>query len=100
MTLDHLHKTQESLDAFCKVVSVPQAHSNLAFILTTQRKFDDAKAAYRKALALDPELTLARNALAKLENSSARPPASTAALSADTLSPFVERIGPAEKARP
>jgi Tfp pilus assembly protein PilF len=73
MTLAQLHRTQESIEAFSKVVSAAQAHCNVAFILTTQGRFDDAKAAYRKALALDPELTLARAALAKLENPAPRP---------------------------
>jgi Tfp pilus assembly protein PilF len=99
MTLAQMHKTEDSLEAFRKVVSPAQAYSNLAFILTTQGKFDDAKAVYRQALALDPELALARAALAKLETSPPRAPApvgSSAPTLADTLAPFVERIGPVQ----
>ncbi|MCS6978044.1 MAG: tetratricopeptide repeat protein, partial [Gemmatales bacterium] len=49
-----------------------EAQVNLAFIYQTQGKREEAKEAYRKALALQPELDLARRALAKLE----APPAS------------------------
>ncbi|MCS6977433.1 MAG: tetratricopeptide repeat protein, partial [Gemmatales bacterium] len=44
-----------------------EAQVNLAFIYQTQGKREEAKEAYRKALALQPELDLARRALAKLE---------------------------------
>ena len=44
-----------------------QAQANLAFVLTAQGKREEAKAAYRKALQLDPSLALARDALAKLD---------------------------------
>jgi tetratricopeptide (TPR) repeat protein len=67
MTLAQTHRTAESLEAFTNVISPAQAQCNLAFILTAQKKLDDAKAAYRQALALEPDLALARNCLAKLE---------------------------------
>jgi tetratricopeptide (TPR) repeat protein len=77
MTLAQAKRTDESLEAFQKVVSPAQAQCNLAFILQTQKKYAEAKAAYRQALALEPDLSLARNALAKLEKGStpAPPPA-------------------------
>jgi tetratricopeptide (TPR) repeat protein len=67
MTLAQSYRTAESLEAFGKVVSPAQAQSNLAFILTTQGRYEDAKAYYRKALAGEPDLMVARLALEKLE---------------------------------
>ncbi|MCI0459353.1 MAG: tetratricopeptide repeat protein [Gemmataceae bacterium] len=57
----------ECVEAFARVVSPARAQCNLGFILTTQGKRDEARAAYREALRLDPELKLAEGALAKLE---------------------------------
>jgi tetratricopeptide (TPR) repeat protein len=75
MTLAQKRQYDKSLEAFAKAVPPAQAQANLAFILTTQGKRDEAKAAYKEALRIDPGLQLARNALAKLENPSnlARP---------------------------
>jgi tetratricopeptide (TPR) repeat protein len=73
MTLAQEKRTDESLAAFQKVVSPAQAQCNLAFILQTQKKYAEAKAAYRQALTLEPELALARLALAKLEKASVSP---------------------------
>jgi Flp pilus assembly protein TadD len=57
----------ESLEAFEKIVGTARAQCNLGFILTTQGKRDEARAAYREALRLDPGLKLAEGALARLE---------------------------------
>jgi tetratricopeptide (TPR) repeat protein len=77
MTLAQTNRTTESLEAFAKVVSPAQAQCNVAFILTTQHKWEEAKAAYRKAMALEPNLALAQTMLVKLEqadNANSRPP--------------------------
>lgn len=58
----------EALEAFAKVVSPARAKCNVAFILTTQGKREQAKQTYREALALEPGLQLAHAALGKLEN--------------------------------
>ena len=72
MTLAQQNRIEESLEAFAKVVSPAQAQCNLAFIWTTQGKREEAKAAYRKALTLEPNLAPARIAfLAKLEQPAA-----------------------------
>jgi Tfp pilus assembly protein PilF len=85
MTLAQSHQTAESLEAFTKVVSPAEAQCNLAFIFMTQKKLDEAKAAYRHALTLDPDLALARAALAKLEQPAAPPaPATTRPIAAPT----------------
>ncbi len=59
MTLAQEQRTDESLEAFKKVVSPAQAQCNLAFILQTQKKLDEAKTAYRLALSLEPDLAFA-----------------------------------------
>jgi len=82
MTLAKAGRTTESLEAFTHVVTPAQAQCNLAFILTTQGKLDDAKAAYRQALDIEPELSVARIALAKFEKAAAGPSAPAAAASA------------------
>jgi tetratricopeptide (TPR) repeat protein len=66
MALGEQGRYAESLEAFGKAVPPGQAQCNLAFILTTQGKLDQAKRAYAEALTQDPDLRLARNALAKL----------------------------------
>jgi Tfp pilus assembly protein PilF len=61
-------KWDESFQAFCKAVRPAEAHCNIAFVLGTQGRIDEAKEQYRQALALDPSLQLARGALAQLDN--------------------------------
>jgi tetratricopeptide (TPR) repeat protein len=75
MTLGQQERYSESLGAFAKAVSPAEAQCNLAFILTTQGKRDQARQAYREALALEPDLHLARAALAKLEKAGQGSPA-------------------------
>jgi Tfp pilus assembly protein PilF len=75
MVLGQQGRYEESLEAFARVVSPAQAQCNLAFLLTTQGKRAEARVAYRQALELDPELRLARAALAKLEQAEATAPA-------------------------
>jgi tetratricopeptide (TPR) repeat protein len=55
------------LAAFEQAVGPGEALVNLAFVYQTQGKREEAKQAYRKALELQPDLDLARRALAKLE---------------------------------
>jgi len=57
----------EALELFSKVGTPAQARCNLAFVLMTQHKWVEAKRAYQEALRLDPDIPLARAALAKLE---------------------------------
>jgi tetratricopeptide (TPR) repeat protein len=67
LTLAQLGKWDESFQAFCKVVRPAEAHSNFAFILAAQGKTIEAKAQYREALSLDPNLRVAQTALGRLE---------------------------------
>jgi tetratricopeptide (TPR) repeat protein len=71
LTLGEQGQYDKSLDAFRKAVSEAEAHSNLAFVLTTQGKREEAKEEYRRALELDPNLAIARRALGKLEHPAA-----------------------------
>jgi Tfp pilus assembly protein PilF len=57
----------EALELFSKVGTPAQARCNLAFVLMTQHKWPEAKRLYQEALRLDPDIPLARAALAKLE---------------------------------
>ena len=91
MTLAQRQDYQQSLDAFAQVVPLAQGHCNLAFILTTQGKFAEAKASYREALRLDPGLRLAQAALTKLENSPA--PATVGAAATTTTPPALLGAG-------
>jgi tetratricopeptide (TPR) repeat protein len=68
LTLGEQGQYPQSLEAFRKAVSEAEAHSNLAFIYTTQGKREDAKQEYRRALELNPNLPIARRALDKLEH--------------------------------
>jgi Tfp pilus assembly protein PilF len=68
LTLAQQERWQESLEAFGKVVSPSEAKSNLAFILTTRGKREEAKALYRQALADESDSKIARGALDRLEN--------------------------------
>jgi Tfp pilus assembly protein PilF len=65
---------QEALDLFNKVLTPAQALCNLGFILTTKHKWDEAKRAYQEALENDPDIPLARAALAKLEKAEQQTP--------------------------
>lgn len=56
-----------AFEAFVKVVRPAEAHSNLAFVMFTQGKKDDAKKEYAKALKLEPDMQIARVALEKMD---------------------------------
>lgn len=68
LALAMLGRSDESLQCFKKVVSEAEARSNLAFLLASQGQTEAAKAEYRQALSLAPELHMARGALDALEN--------------------------------
>ena len=65
---------QEALDLFGRVLTPAQAHCNLAFILTTQHRWEEARRTYQEALRIDPDIPLARAALAKLEKAEQQTP--------------------------
>lgn len=85
LTLAQMERYSEAFEATATIIPPAQAHCNMAFVLTTQGKREEAKKRYRDALALDPSMQKARQALEKLENPApvaktskdARPPIST-----------------------
>lgn len=72
MTLAQRERMDEALEAFTHAISEPEAHCNLAFVYKTQGKPQEAIMEYRKALLLAPNLQIAQEALAKLENPSVK----------------------------
>lgn len=80
LTLAQQSRYDESLAAFSKVVSAPQARCNLAFIQVTQGKTEEARSNYELALRTEPGLQIARVALQKINQVNARPNVSSNAL--------------------
>lgn len=73
LTLGHQGRYKEAFDAFTKVVSPAQAHSNLGVILAQQGQSALAQAALRQALELEPDLKQARFVLSRLEKPTVAP---------------------------
>ncbi|MFN4260369.1 MAG: tetratricopeptide repeat protein [Gemmataceae bacterium] len=67
LVLGQQRRYDESREAFGKVLSPAEAHSNLGVILAQHGELAEAKAACRQALALNPHLPQARIVLARLE---------------------------------
>jgi Tfp pilus assembly protein PilF len=82
LALGQQGKYEDSQAAFEKAGKPAEARCNLAFVYSTQGKFDQARKLYQEALAMDPSLTLARKALAHLEGKGSGPQ-DTAARPAD-----------------
>jgi Flp pilus assembly protein TadD len=80
-------RSDDCLAYFGRVVPEAEARCNLAFLLASRQKTAEAVAEYRQALALSPDLTIAKDAVAKLTDSGAR-----------QRSP--EKVGPAAAAAP
>jgi len=68
LTLCATERFQDGHEAFRKTGSEAEARVNLAFALAVQGRTDDAKGQYRTALQMEPGMTIARDALAALEN--------------------------------
>jgi Tfp pilus assembly protein PilF len=64
----------EARELFQKVVTPAQVQCNLAFLFTINHKWPEARQAYQQALHLDPDIPLARAALAKLDKAEREPP--------------------------
>jgi Tfp pilus assembly protein PilF len=73
MALAQQSRYEEGLEAFGKAVPPAEAHCNVAFVLMTQGKRDEAKQVYRKALEIDPNQPLAAAAMAKLDQPASKP---------------------------
>jgi Tfp pilus assembly protein PilF len=84
MVLGQKGEYAHSLDAFASAVGRAQAYSNLGFVYASQGKVEEAKKAYRQALALEPNLPHTQAALSRLESGGAP--------SAGRFSPKLEAI--------
>jgi Flp pilus assembly protein TadD len=67
MALGQQKRYEEAVDAFRHVVSPGKAYCNVAYLMATQGRRDQAAATYREALKVEPDLQLARIALDRLE---------------------------------
>ena len=63
----------EARQLFTKVVTPAQVECNLAFLYTINHKWPQARQAYQAALHIDPDIPLARAAVAKLEKAEREP---------------------------
>ncbi len=100
LTLAQQERYADCLEAFGHVISAGQAKSNLAFVLTTQGKREDAKQAYREALALEPDLRIAQLALRKLEEPAKPPIAAAKPAPAPAKEPVFHPASPPPAAAP
>jgi Tfp pilus assembly protein PilF len=75
LALGQQSKYQEALVAFEKSLKPAEARCNLAFVMGTQGKVEEARRLYQEALRMDPGLKLARAALNKLDRAPAAKPA-------------------------
>ncbi|HEU5118818.1 MAG TPA: tetratricopeptide repeat protein [Isosphaeraceae bacterium] len=66
MTLAALDQIDPALEVLTKAGGPASAHMNLAFVLASTGRTDEARQQYRAALAIDPQLALARSAMVKL----------------------------------
>ncbi len=80
-------KNDEALTAFTKAAGPAVGHANLGYILASMGKTDQARRQYQSAIQLQPGLSPAREALAKLGPPAAAPAATTALASASTPTP-------------
>jgi tetratricopeptide (TPR) repeat protein len=88
MTLGQQARYDEAFQTFKKVNTEAEAYVNMGFIYQTHGKRDEAKQAYRTALQVQPDLDLARRALAKLEAPPTPKATDDAVLTADAKVPM------------
>ena len=68
LVLAHTDRAEEALAHFRKAGTEAEAHLNLAFALTLDQHWDEARAQYELALRANPSLVQAKNALRELDN--------------------------------
>jgi Tfp pilus assembly protein PilF len=76
LTLAQQGKYTDAEEVFRKVTRPAEAKANVAFVLAARGNTNEAKKLYHEALALEPNLTAARQALASLD--APKPPAAKA----------------------
>jgi Flp pilus assembly protein TadD len=78
LTLAMQGKNEQALAALARASGPAIAQANLGYVQAALKKPEEARKSYEKALAYQPELALARQALARLDASQAREDASVA----------------------
>jgi Flp pilus assembly protein TadD len=89
-------KNQDALTALSRANGPAVGHANLGFILAAMGKDDQARAHYESALAIRPELTAAREALARI---GAKKNPAAVALTSQTSAPSGKRVATAAEKR-
>ncbi len=86
LVLAQTERADEALAEFRKAgCDVTEAHSNLAFVMTLNRRWEDARSHYELALEANPDSTVANAGLETLEAIAAKAPSSAGAI---TLTKF------------
>jgi Tfp pilus assembly protein PilF len=80
LALGQQGKYEDSQAAFEKVCKPAEVRCNLAFVMVTQGKVDQARKLCREALELDPGLVPARNMLKQLDKGPGQPTSNVAGL--------------------
>jgi len=75
MTLGHLQMYQPALDQFVAAGGEDDAYYNLAFVYSTQGKFEQAKECFRRTMEVNPRHEAARTALESFERFERNPDA-------------------------
>lgn len=73
IALARLGDTDRALREFMAVSDAPTAFNNLGAVLLDQKKWAEARGAFRRALAIDPSYDKAKSNLAEAENHMPRP---------------------------
>src|SRR5262249_56804428 len=76
------------------------AHVNLAFVLTLQRRWDEARGYYERALALEPASAPARTGLRQLDTLVAKAAAASPLARVAAPVPSAETPGPSPRPHP
>ncbi|GAC1473347.1 MAG: hypothetical protein NVSMB9_21820 [Isosphaeraceae bacterium] len=77
LTLAAVGKEKEALAALSRAGGPAAGHANLGFILAAKGQTEQSRKHYQSALALQPQLAPARQAMVKIDRSSARKPSAT-----------------------
>ncbi|MGL4421077.1 MAG: tetratricopeptide repeat protein [Gemmataceae bacterium] len=75
LALAQQEKYAEAVNAFEKAISPADTQANIAFVMLTQGKREEAKLTYERALAIEPQCKLAQEGLLKLNTPKPTPPA-------------------------
>jgi len=72
MVLAHTGRYEQAMDQFLRVLPPPSAHYNMGLIHQAEHRYELARVSFAQALAMNPQMTPAQEALQRLESASAR----------------------------